>query len=397
MKIIPEIAQAQGGIQAIRRDIHAHPELCYEENRTADVVAQKLASWGIEVTRGLGKTGVVGVLRNGSSRKAIGLRADMDALPIQELNTFAHASEHAGKMHACGHDGHTAMLLGAAQYLSQHRNFDGTVVFIFQPAEEGGGGAKAMIEDGLFERFPVDAVFALHNWPGMAAGEFGARVGATQASSNEFRIQVKGVGAHAAIPHNGIDPVFTAMQIGTGLQSIMTRNKRPIDAAVLSITQIHAGEAVNVIPDTATLAGTVRTFSVDVLDLIETRMKQLAEATALAYGCSVEFSFRRNYPPTVNTEKETHFALGVMQEIVGKDHVETNIDPTMGAEDFSFMLLEKPGCYAYIGNGDGDHRDHGHGLGPCMLHNTSYDFNDDVLSLGSTYWVRLSESFLSPA
>jgi hippurate hydrolase len=289
------------------------------------------------------------------------------------------------------------MLLGAAQYLSQHRNFDGTVVFIFQPAEEGGGGAKAMIEDGLFERFPVDAVFALHNWPGMPAGEFGARVGATQASSNEFRITVKGVGAHAAIPHNGIDPVFTAMQIGTGLQSIMTRNKRPIDAAVLSITQINAGEAVNVIPDTATLAGTVRTFSVEVLDLIESRMKQLAEATALAYGCSVEFSFRRNYPSTVNTEKETHFALGVMQEIVGTAHVETNIDPTMGAEDFSFMLLEKPGCYAYIGNGNGEHRDHGHGLGPCMLHNTSYDFNDDVLSLGSTYWVRLTESFLTPA
>ncbi len=383
MNILPEIEQVKAEIQAIRRDIHAHPELCYEENRTADVVAQKLESWGIEVTRGLGKTGV----RNGSSRKMIGLRADMDALPIQELNTFAHASQHAGKMHACGHDGHTAMLLGAAQYLSQHRNFDGTVVFIFQPAEEGGGGAKAMIEDGLFERFPVDAVFALHNWPGMAAGSFGARVGATQASSNEFRIRVKGTGAHAAIPHDGIDPVFTAMQIGTGLQSIMTRNKRPIDAAVLSITQMNAGEAINVIPDTAT----------HVLDMIETRMKQLAEATALAYGCSVEFTFKRNYPPTVNTEKETHFALGVMQEIAGVDHVQTSVDPTMGAEDFSFMLLEKPGCYAYIGNGLGQHREHGHGLGPCMLHNTSYDFNDDVLSLGSTYWVRLTESFLTPA
>ena len=397
MPVINRIASFHKDMTAWRHDIHSHPETAFEEVRTADVVAEKLKSFGIEVHRGLAKTGVVGVLRSGTSKRAIGLRADMDALPIQELNTFEHASQHAGKMHACGHDGHTAMLLGAAQYLSQHRNFDGTVVFIFQPAEEGGGGAKAMIEDGLFERFPVDAVFALHNWPGMPAGEFGARVGATQASSNEFRITVKGVGAHAAIPHNGIDPVFTAMQIGTGLQSIMTRNKRPIDAAVLSITQINAGEAVNVIPDTATLAGTVRTFSVDVLDLIESRMKQLAEATALAYGCSVEFSFRRNYPPTVNTEKETHFALGVMQEIVGNEHVETNIDPTMGAEDFSFMLLEKPGCYAYIGNGDGKHRDHGHGLGPCMLHNTSYDFNDDVLSLGSTYWVRLTESFLSLA
>ncbi len=394
MAIISEIAKAAPGIQAIRRDIHAHPELCYEENRTSDIVAEKLASWGLEVTRGLGKTGVVGVLRHGKGSKSIGLRADMDALPMQELNTFEHASRHAGKMHACGHDGHTAMLLGAAQYMSEHRNFEGTVVFIFQPAEEGGGGAKAMIQDGLFEQFPVDAVFALHNWPGMAAGEFGARVGATQASSNEFEIIVKGVGAHAALPHDGIDPVFTALQIGTGLQSIVTRNKRPIDAAVLSITQMQAGRATNVIPDTATLGGTVRTFSVAVLDLIETRMKQLAESTAQAYGCSVEFKFKRNYPPTVNTEKETQFALSVMQAVVGVDKVETNIDPTMGAEDFSFMLDEKPGCYAYIGNGLGAHREHGHGLGPCMLHNTSYDFNDDVLTLGSTYWVRLVESFM---
>ncbi|WP_321913723.1 MULTISPECIES: M20 aminoacylase family protein [unclassified Paraburkholderia] len=395
MTIIAEIAAAEAELQAIRRDIHAHPELRYEEDRTSALVAERLESWGIEVTRGLGKTGVVGVLRNGTGTKTIGLRADMDALPIQELNTFAHASKHAGKMHACGHDGHTAMLLGAAQHLSQHRHFDGTVVFIFQPAEEGGGGAKAMLEDGLFEKFPVDAVFALHNWPGLAAGSFGARVGATQASSNEFRIVVKGTGAHAAIPQDGIDPVLTAMQIGTGLQSIMTRNKRPIDAAVLSITQMQAGEAVNVIPDTATLAGTVRTFSLEVLDLIEKRMREFSEATAAAYGCTVEFSFHRNYPPTVNTEAETHFALDVMKEVVGANHVVRNIDPTMGAEDFSFFLLERPGCYAYIGNGTGDHRAHGHGLGPCMLHNTSYDFNDDVLTLGSTYWVRLVEAFLT--
>lgn len=397
MKIIPEIAQGHAEIQAIRRDLHSHPELCYEEQRTADIVAQKLASWGIEVTRGLGKTGVVGVLRSGTGAKAIGLRADMDALPIQERNTFAHASKNANKMHACGHDGHTAMLLGAAQYLARHRQFDGTVVFIFQPAEEGGAGARAMIEDGLFERFPMDAVFALHNWPGMPAGQFGARVGATQASSNEFHIRVIGVGAHAALPHDGVDPIFAAMQIGMGLQSIITRNKRPIDAAVLSITQIHAGDALNVIPDSATLAGTVRTFSVAVLDLIETRMKSIAEATAQAYGCEVEFAFTRNYPPTVNTEAETRFALGVMQDIVGEDQVEINMDPPMGSEDFSFMLLEKPGCYAYIGNGSGAHREHGHGVGPCMLHNTSYDFNDEVLSLGTTYWARLVQAFLPAA
>jgi amidohydrolase len=394
MEIIAEIEQAHDEIRAIRRDIHAHPELCYEEQRTSDLVADKLRAWDIEVARGLGKTGVVGVLRKGTGKRVIGLRADMDALPIPELNTFGHASQHPNKMHACGHDGHTAMLLGAAQYLSKHRDFDGTVVFIFQPAEEGGGGAKAMIEDGLFERFPVDAVFALHNWPGMPAGEFGARVGATQASSNEFEIRIKGSGSHAAIPHDGVDPVFTAMQIGTGLQSIMTRNKRPIDAAVLSITQIKAGHATNVIPDIATLGGTVRTFSVDVLDLVETRMKEIVAATAAAYRCTAEVEFVRNYPPTVNTEKETHFALGVMQDIVGMDKVETQIDPTMGAEDFSYMLLEKPGCYAYIGNGVGAHREHGHGLGPCMLHNSSYDFNDDVLSLGATYWVRLVQRFL---
>ncbi|MDR5816401.1 M20 family metallopeptidase [Caballeronia sp. LZ033] len=397
MSIIPEIAASRAEIQSIRRDIHAHPELCYEEARTAELVARTLESWDIEVTRGLGKTGVIGVLRKGSGKRAIGLRADMDALPIPELNTFAHASRHENKMHACGHDGHTAMLLGAAQYLAKHRDFDGTVVFIFQPAEEGGGGAKAMIEDGLFERFQVDGVFALHNWPGMPAGEFGARVGATQASSNEFEIRIEGVGAHAAIPHDGVDPVFTALQIGTGLQSIVTRNKRPVDAAVLSITRMQAGHAINAIPTTATLAGTVRTFSTEVLDLIETRMKEIVSATAAAYRCKADVSFLRNYPPTVNTEAETQFALGVMRDIVGAEKVNPNVDPTMGAEDFSYMLLERPGCYAYIGNGVGAHREHGHGIGPCMLHNSSYDFNDELLPLGATYWVRLVQAFLARA
>jgi amidohydrolase len=394
MKLIPEITAARAELQALRRDIHAHPELRYEEHRTSDLVAARLESWGIEVHRGLAKTGVVGVLKRGTGGKSIGLRADMDALPIQELNGFEHRSQHNGTMHACGHDGHTAMLLGAAQHIAAHGKFDGTVVFIFQPAEEGGAGAKAMIADGLFERFPVDAVYGLHNWPGMPAGQFGVTPGPIMASSNEFHIRISGTGAHAALPHNGQDPVFTAVQIANGLQSVITRNKKPIDSAVLSITQIHAGDAVNVMPDLALMSGTVRTFSVEVLDLIEERMGKIIELTAQAYGCSAHFDFRRNYPPTVNSAPEAAFAADVMRDIVGAEKVEANIEPTMGAEDFAFMLLEKPGCYAFIGNGEGGHRDEGHGMGPCMLHNPSYDFNDDLLELGSTYWVRLVEAYL---
>lgn len=395
MKLIPEIQAAQGEIQGLRRTIHAHPELRYEETRTSDLVASKLEEWGIEVHRGLGKTGVVGVLKRGNGTRSIGLRADMDALPIQELNTFDHRSHNDGKMHACGHDGHTAMLLGAAQYLAQHGQFDGTVVFIFQPAEEGGAGAKAMIKDGLFERFPVDAVFGIHNWPGMPAGFFGVTEGPIMASSNEFRIDISGVGSHAALPHNGRDPVFTAVQIANGLQSIITRNKKPLDTAVLSITQIHAGDAVNVVPNTAWLAGTVRTFTTETLDLIEARLRKIAQNTAEAYDCSVEVSFLRNYPPTVNSSAEAQFAAEVMREVVGADRVDDHIEPTMGAEDFSFMLLEKPGCYAFLGNGDGGHRDAGHGAGPCMLHNASYDFNDQLLPVGSSYWVQLTTKFLA--
>jgi amidohydrolase len=395
MKLIPEIQAARGEIQSLRRTIHSHPELRYEEVKTSDLVAQQLTEWGIEVHRGFGKTGVVGVLKRGTGTRMIGLRADMDALPIQELNTFEHRSQNAGKMHACGHDGHTAMLLGAAQFLAKHCDFDGTIVFIFQPAEEGGAGAKAMIDDGLFTKFPVDAVFGMHNWPGMPAGYFGVTEGPIMASSNEFRIEIKGVGAHAALPHNGRDPVFTAVQIANALQSIITRNKKPLDTAVLSITQIHAGDAVNVVPDDAWLAGTVRTFTTETLDLIESRMRKIVEATASAYDCSVEVTFHRNYPPTVNSPKEAQFAAEVMREIAGADHVDDAVEPTMGAEDFSFMLLAKPGCYAFIGNGDGAHREMGHGAGPCMLHNASYDFNDELLSIGSTYWVRLAQRFLA--
>jgi amidohydrolase len=394
MKLIPEIIAARAEIQALRRDIHAHPELRYEEHRTSDLVASKLESWGIEVHRGLGKTGVVGILRRGSSGKSIGLRADMDALPIQELNGFEHRSQHGGKMHACGHDGHTAMLLGAAQHLATRKDFDGTVVFIFQPAEEDGAGARAMMDDGLFEKFPVDAVYGLHNWPGMPAGHFGVTPGPIMASCNEFHIRVRGIGAHAALPHNGRDPVFAAVQIANGLQSVITRNKKPMDSAVLSITQVHAGDAVNVIPDVALLSGTVRTFSVEILDLIENRMAKIVQMTAQAYDCEVHFDFVREYPPTVNSEAEVVFAAEVMRDIVGTDNVNAKIEPTMGAEDFAFMLLEKPGCYAFLGNGEGGHRDMGHGVGPCMLHNPSYDFNDELLTIGSSYFVKLVAKYL---
>ncbi|WP_050464929.1 M20 aminoacylase family protein [Herbaspirillum autotrophicum] len=394
MKLIDPLIQFQSELQKIRRDIHAHPELSYEEQRTSDVVAAKLTEWGIPVVRGLGVTGVVGIISNGSSKRAIGLRADMDALPMPELNTFAHASKNAGKMHACGHDGHTAMLLGAAYHLSQHRDFDGTVYVIFQPAEEGGRGAERMIQDGLFEQFPMDAVFGMHNWPGMKAGQFGVTVGPMMASSNEFEVIVKGKGSHAAQPHKAIDPVMTAVQIAQSWQTIVARNVNPNDPAVVSITQIHAGSATNVIPDTATLIGTVRTFNLPVLDLIERRMREIAAHTAAAFDAEVEFKFLRNYPPLINHAAETAFAIEVMRDVVGHDQVDGNVEPTMGAEDFAFMLQHKPGCYVFLGNGEGGHRDHGHGLGPCNLHNPSYDFNDDLLPVGATYWVRLAEAFL---
>ena len=283
MKTIDSIVTQAAEMSAIRRDIHAHPELCFKEVRTAEVVAQKLTEWGIPIHRGLGTTGVVGIVKNGTSNRAIGLRADMDALPMQEFNTFPHASQHPGKMHACGHDGHTAMLLAAARHLSQHRHFDGTVYLIFQPAEEGGGGAREMIKEGLFEQFPMDAVFGMHNWPGGEVGQFAASVGPVMASSNEFRITIKGKGGHAAMPHNGLDPVPVACQMVLAFQTIISRNTRPIDSGVVSVTMIHAGEATNVIPDSVELRGTVRTFTVAVLDRIEQRMRQIAEHTCAAF------------------------------------------------------------------------------------------------------------------
>ncbi|MBN9369939.1 MAG: amidohydrolase [Hydrogenophaga sp. SCN 70-13] len=397
MKLIDSIVTQAAGIAAVRRDIHAHPELCFEEVRTADLVAAKLTEWGIPIHRGMGTTGVVGIVHGrdgGASGRAIGLRADMDALPMQEHNRFAHASQHAGKMHACGHDGHTAMLLAAAQHFAKHRHFDGTVYLIFQPAEEGGGGAREMIKDGLFSEFPMEAVFGMHNWPGLPTGSFAASAGPVMASTSEFKITIRGKGGHAALPHTGIDPVPVACQMVMGLQTIITRNKKPVDAGVISVTMIHTGEATNVVPDHAELQGTVRTFTYEVLDLIEKRMKEIAEHTCAAYGTACEFEFKRNYPPTVNHPAETAFAREVLAEIVGPERVLAQ-EPTMGAEDFAYMLQAKPGCYVFIANGDGAHREVGHGEGPCVLHNPNYDFNDDLIPLGATYWVRLAEKWLA--
>ncbi|MGX5649132.1 M20 aminoacylase family protein [Hydrogenophaga borbori] len=397
MKLIDSIVTQAAGIAAVRRDIHAHPELCFEEVRTADLVAAKLTEWGIPIHRGMGTTGVVGIVHGrdgGACGRAIGLRADMDALPMQEHNRFAHASQHAGKMHACGHDGHTAMLLAAAQHFAKHRHFDGTVYLIFQPAEEGGGGAREMIKDGLFSEFPMEAVFGMHNWPGLPTGSFAASAGPVMASTSEFKITIRGKGGHAALPHTGIDPVPVACQMVMGLQTIITRNKKPVDAGVISVTMIHTGEATNVVPDHAELQGTVRTFTYEVLDLIEKRMKEIAEHTCAAYGTACEFEFKRNYPPTVNHPAETAFAREVLAEIVGPERVLAQ-EPTMGAEDFAYMLQAKPGCYVFIANGDGAHREVGHGEGPCVLHNPNYDFNDDLIPLGATYWVRLAEKWLA--
>ena len=401
MKLLDSILTQAASIASLRRDIHAHPELCFEEVRTADVVAQKLTEWGIPVHRGMGTTGVVGTVHGrdgGACGRAIGLRADMDALPMQEHNHFAHKSQHAGKMHACGHDGHTAMLLAAGQHLAQHRDFDGTVYLIFQPAEEGGGGAREMIKDGLFEQFPVEAVFGMHNWPGLPVGTFAASTGPVMASSNDFCIVIRGKGSHAALPHNGIDPVPVACQMVMAFQTIITRNKKPVDAGVISVTMVHTGEANNVVPDSCEIRGTVRTFTFEVLDLIERRMREIAEHTCAAFGATCEFCFNRNYPPTVNHPAETAFARAVMADIVGAECV-LDQEPTMGAEDFAYMLQARPGCYVFIANGDGAHRAGyegvGHDVGPCMLHNPHYDFNDDLIPLGATYWVRLAEQWLA--
>jgi hippurate hydrolase len=400
MNVIESLLADAATITALRREIHAHPELCFDEKRTSDLVAAKLTEWGIPIRRGLGRTSVVGIVKNGSGRGAIGLRADMDALPMSESNTFEHRSRNAGRMHACGHDGHTAMLLAAAQHLAKHRNFDGTVYLIFQPAEEGGGGAREMIKDGLFEEFPMDAVFGMHNWPGLQVGQFAVCPGPCMASSNEFLITIRGRGVHAALPHLGIDPVPVACQMVQAFQTIVTRNKRPTDAAVISVTMIHTGEATNVVPDACTIEGTVRTFTLPVLDLIERRMQEIARHTAAAFGAECDFEFRRNYPPTINHAAEAAFVADVMRDTVGAENT-LAFEPSMTAEDFSYFLLDKPGAYFVIGNGDGRHRlaysgGAGEGnLGPCTLHNPHYDFNDDLIPLGATLWVRLAEKWFA--
>lgn len=397
MTLLADLQAQADDFVALRRDIHAHPELCFEEHRTAELVARQLEGWGIEVHRGLGRTGVVGVLRRGSSGRTLGLRADMDALPITEHNTFAHVSQHPGKMHACGHDGHTTMLLAAARHLAQHGRFDGTVYFVFQPAEEGGGGAREMIADGLFERFPMEAIFGLHNWPGIPSGHFAVCQGPIMASSNEFRIVIRGKGAHAALPHLGIDPVPVACQMVQAFQTIVTRNKKPLDTAVISVTMIHTGEASNVVPDHCEIEGTVRTFSTGVLDLIERRMGEIAEHTAAAFGATAEFHFHRNYPPTINHDREVTFLRDVMREVAGPDRT-LEMEPAMTAEDFSFFLEKRPGAYFMIGNGSGEHRAPHDGsvrqIGPCTLHNPHYDFNDALIPQGAALWVRLAERWL---
>jgi hippurate hydrolase len=382
----------------IRRDIHAHPELKFEEFRTAALVAEQLRALGVdEVHERVGGTGVVGVIRGRQpGTKSVGFRADMDALPMTEKNLFAHASTYVGKMHACGHDGHTAMLLAGAQLLCQSREFAGSVVLIFQPAEEGGGGGKAMIDDGLFERFPCDQIFAIHNWPGLREGEFGMNPGPIMASSNQFEVLITGKGAHAAMPHLGIDPVLIASHLIQAFQSLITRTSKPVESVVISVTMVQAGEAVNVIPDTCLLKGTVRTFSLEALDVIENGMQRLCDQLPLAFGAHAALQFDRQYPPTINHAEPTALAAEVARSLMGADMLRLPVEPTMGAEDFAYMLLERPGSYIFLGNGDltGPHRESGHGLGPCALHNPSYDFNDRLIPVGAKFWLALAQRAL---
>jgi amidohydrolase len=388
MSLIDAIVEMADELKAWRRDVHAHPELGFEEHRTADFVAQKLESFGIPVVRGVGKTGVVGVLKEGNETRSVGLRADMDALPILEENTFAHRSTRDGCMHACGHDGHTTMLLGAAKYLAETRNFRGQVNLIFQPAEEGIGGARAMIEDGLFEQFPCDQLFAMHNAPGMPVGVFGATEGTVTAAGAFFDIDVHGTGAHGAFPHDAVDPVIIAAELVGALQTVVSRNVKPGRAAVVSVTQIHGGDAYNVIPASARLSGTVRTFSIEVMQLVERRMRELAQGVASAHGASAQLDFRTIFHPVVNDARATRTAASVCDGLVGSDRVLRDLPPGTGSEDFSFMLEQVPGCYLLLGNGDGDDA--------RPVHNPGYDFNDEASVYGASFFAGVVEHVLAP-
>jgi hippurate hydrolase len=390
MAVINRIAEFHDEIRGWRRDIHAHPETAFEEVRTADFVAGKLAEFGIAVHRGLATTGVVGVLDGQSNRsgRAIGLRADMDALHIQELNGFDHRSRHDGRMHACGHDGHTAMLLGAAKYLAETRNFDGRVTFIFQPAEENEGGGRVMVEEGLFDRFPVESVYGLHNMPGMPVGTVSLRSGPAMAAFDIFEIVVTGKGTHAAMPQLGIDPVVTGAQIVTALQTIASRRTAPLDSVVVSVTQFHAGDTWNVIPETAVMRGTVRSFNKQTQDRMERDLERIARGICESQGATMTLRYERRYPALVNTEAETGIAAAAAARVVGEDKVMLGADPLMGSEDFAYMLQERPGCYVWLGNGTEG------GPGGCAVHNPRYDFNDDIAVIGASYWATLVEQEL---
>jgi amidohydrolase len=385
MPVLPRALEIQGEITAIRRDIHAHPELAYEETRTSDIVASKLQEWGLEVTRGLGKTGLVGTLRKGNSLKAIGLRADMDCLPMDERNDFEHRSQSPGRMHACGHDGHTAMLLGAAKVLSEKKDFEGAVHFIFQPAEEGGGGGKAMIDDGLFEKFPCDAVFAIHNKPGVPLGHIVSRPGPLLAAADRWDIRITGKGGHAAHPHTTLDPMVVGASIVMSLQTIVSRNIDPQDATVVTVGFFKAGSAYNVIPGEAHIGGTTRTTTPENRKLAQKRIKEICDGAAQMYGVQVEVEHRPGYPPTVNNAEQTKFALGVAADVCGHNSVRDNVKPSMGAEDFSYMLEKVPGAMVMLGNG---------GSESVNLHNPRYDFNDMAIPFGISFFVKTVERFL---
>jgi len=388
MPIVNRIADQHREITEWRRDFHAHPELLYDVHRTASSVADKLKAFGCDdVVTGIGRTGVVGVIRGqkGKSDKTIGLRADMDALPIEEATDLPYKSTVPGKMHACGHDGHTAMLLGAARYLAETRNFAGTAVIIFQPAEEGGAGGKAMVQDGLMERFGINEIYGMHNYPGMPVGEFGLRPGAIMAAADYVQIDIEGKGAHAARPHLGIDTVLVGAQIINALQSIVSRNVDPLEAAVVSICMFHAGSTDNVIPQTAQLRGTARSLIPEVQELLEKRVPEIAETTAKLYGAKATVKYRRGYPVLKNHAVQADFAASVAAQIAGADKVDTSLAPVMGAEDFSFMLNARPGAFIFVGNGDS-----------AGLHHPAYNFNDEVIPIGTSYWAKLVETALPP-